>query len=364
MMKLKQLLLLTTPLLMTGLAHAGTFKAFDARSAAMGGTGVASAQIVSAPFYNPAMLAAQHKEEDFTLLLGGGINAQDDDNLFKHLSNFVDAVNASDTTAITNEAALAGAARPASLQVNNFLVLGWAGETWAMAYASSGSLKASVDFIDSGATSSLNLVGIKSSETSLSFARNFGDGDFSVGLTPKSVKVSSYVANSELASSNGDISTIVDSLTATSTDQGSDFNLDAGMVYHISDELKVGAVMQNVLSKSYTQGTQKFNFEPTIRAGVAYVADVVTLAFDYDITTNAPVIGGGEKTQYMAAGVEVDLLDSIQLRAGYNKNMAVENSQPTLSAGFGFNLIAMQFDLTAMKNNDATSVFLQLGARF
>ena len=362
-MKLKQLLLLTPPLFMTGLAHAGTFKAFDARSAAMGGTGVASAQIVSAPFYNPAMLAAQHKEEDFALLFGGGINAQDDDNLFKHLSNFVDAVNAGDITATANEAALAGAARPASLQVNTFLVLGWSSETWAMAYASSNSRKASIDFIENGASSRLDLASIKTSETSISLARNFGDGDFSVGITPKSVEVSSSVVNVD-ANLNDNFTEIVDSLINADKSQGSDFNLDAGMVYHLSDEIKVGAVVQNIFSRSYTEGTQKFNLEPTIRAGAAFVADELTLAFDYDITTNAPVIAGGEKTQYMAAGAEFDLFDSIQLRAGYNKNMAVANSQPTISAGFGFNLLAMQLDLTAMKNNDATSFILQLGARF
>jgi hypothetical protein len=358
-MKLKHALLLATPLLTSATAYAGTFKAFDARSAAMGGTGVASAQIVSAPFYNPAMLASQRDEENFSLLVGAGVSAQDDDNLLQHLDNFANSTG----TTQDNEAAAAGAANPASIQVNTFFSGGWASKNWSMALASTGSIKVDVDFEAKtpSLTSKLHLSGVQSKETGLAIATTLGG--FAVGITPKSIKLDAYSTSVD-ATGNSDINNIVDSLTETTVASGSLFTFDVGVVYPLSDNLKVGATMQNVLEKSYSGNGKTFKVNRSTRAGIAYTGDIITLAADYDLTKSDPVISGGEQTQYMALGAEVDLLDSLQLRAGYNKNMAVSSSKPTTTLGLGFNLLVLQLDLTAMKNNDNTSVFLQLGARW
>ena len=48
---------------------AAPFGSFDARSVGMGGAGVAAGTIGNAAFFNPAMLAAQRAEDDFSLLL-------------------------------------------------------------------------------------------------------------------------------------------------------------------------------------------------------------------------------------------------------------------------------------------------------
>ena len=347
--------------------NAGTFTAFDARSAAMGGTGVASAQISSAPAYNPAMLAAQHAEEDFSILVGAGISVQDDDDLFVHLSNFSEAINADvpDVATADSESDLASAAKPASLQVNAYSLLGWSGTTWSMAIASTSSVQADISFNKDGAngvSSTLDLAGAELEETGLSFARKFGK--YSVGLTPKTVDVSSYYSSTGLASSNGDMDSITDSLKASEKDHGSMMNLDIGVVYHVYENLKVGAVHQNLVSKTYTRGPKTFSLTPTTRIGAAYTGDIITFAADYDLVKKKPLIDGGDYTQFMAAGVELDLLDTLQLRAGYNKNMAVASSTPTISAGVGINILTLQLDVTAMQNNSATSVFLQLGLRW
>lgn len=364
-MKLKPIFLITTigsSLALSSItATAGTFKAFDARSAAMGGTGVASAQIASAPFYNPAMLSAQREEEDFSFLAGAGVSAQDDDNLLQHLSDFADAVNASNTTLANSEAAAAGAAKPASIQVNSYFSGGWANKKWTMAVASSGSIKADVNFNDAGINSTLDLNGLQTKETAFSVARSFGD--FAVGITPKLIKLDAY-SIAVNASSNSSIANIVDSLTNSNVASGSLFTFDAGIVYSLTDNIKVGATMQNLIEKSYSGGGRTFNINSSTRAGIAYTGDIITLAADYDLTKSDPAISGGDPTQFMALGAEIDLLDSLQLRAGYNKNMAVSGSAPTTTVGLGFNLLAMQLDLTAIKNNQNTSVFLQLGVRW
>ena len=61
LMKIKQLIATSTLAALSSTALAVPFSVYDARSAGMGGTGVASAHISSAPFYNPAMLAAQRE---------------------------------------------------------------------------------------------------------------------------------------------------------------------------------------------------------------------------------------------------------------------------------------------------------------
>ena len=369
-MKLKPIFLITTigsSLALSSItATAGTFKAFDARSAAMGGTGVASAQISSAPFYNPAMLAAQREEEDFSFLVGAGISAQDDDNLLQHLNDFADAI-ASNTILANSEAAAAGAAKPASIQVNSYFSGGWASKNWSMALASTGSIKADIDFTysgpgDSGASSTLDLNGLQTKETGLSIARSLGD--FAVGITPKLIKLDAYSIANISAQSNSNISNIVDTLTNANVASGSLFTFDVGLVYPLSDNLKVGATMQNIIEKSYSGGGRTFKINRATRAGIAYTGDIITLAADYDLTKSDPAISGGDPTQYMALGAEIDLLDSLQLRAGYNKNVAVSGSAPTTTVGLGFNLLALQLDLTAIQNNKNTSVFLQLGARW
>lgn len=73
---------------------AAPFAVNDARSAGMRGTGVASAHISSAPFYNSAMLAAQREEEDFSLLLAANVAAQDNDDLLDNIAAFNNAVDA------------------------------------------------------------------------------------------------------------------------------------------------------------------------------------------------------------------------------------------------------------------------------
>lgn len=363
-MKIKQLIVTSTLTALSSTAIAAPFAVFDARSAGMGGTGVASAHISSAPFYNPAMLAAQREEEDFALLLGGGVSAQDNNKLLDDIEAYNDAVDIGNTTAY--EAAIDSAVgKKLTVQANTFLALGFAGDTWSMAASGNGYVQASVGTTKAGAqgiNSTVDFTGVEVTETGFSLARKFGN--LSIGLTPKVQSVTSYDATA-LLSNNDDLGDIIDTATTNGKDHGTTTNLDVGLVYKLTENWKIGGVLRNALSEDYTtQASNKITLDPQTRAGIAYTGDTITFAVDYDIAKNDPVIAGGEETQYLNAGVELDLADFFQLRAGMSTNTANSAAEEIYSVGVGFTIVAVQLDIAAVGNDNSVSAFVQVGARW
>ena len=367
-MKIKQLLLTSTLTILTSTVMAAPFSVYDARSAGMGGTGVASAHISSAPFYNPAMLAAQREEEDFSLLLGAGVSAQDNNKLIDDLEAFDAAYTVSDAAA-AQTAILAASGKRLSISGSGFLAAGFAGETWSMAISTNGYVSANVGVTaDASAppvsylNSDLNFTGVEVSELGFSLARKFGD--LSIGITPKTQDVTSY-DSSVLIANNSDLADIIDTVTTNGKEHGSTPNLDVGLVYKLTDNWKIGAVMRNALSEDYTTSlSNKITLESQTRAGIAYTGDVVTLAVDYDLVKNDPIVTGTEETQYLNAGVELDLIDFFQLRAGMSTNTANSAAEETYSVGLGFTILAAQLDIAAVGNDNSVSGFVQLGIRW
>lgn len=364
-MKIKQLIVTSTLAALSSTALSAPFAVYDARSAGMGGTGVASAHISSAPFYNPAMLAAQREEEDFALLLGVGVAAQDNNKLLDDIEAYNNAVDTLDVTAY--EAAIdAAVGKNLTIQANNFLALGFSGETWSMAGSNNAYVQANIGTTKAGTQgidSTVDFTAVEVSETGFSLARKFGN--LSVGVTPKSQSITSYDADAFLRN-NDDLGDIIDTSTTTGkTDHGSTINLDVGAVYKLTENWKAGAVMRNALSKDYTTAaSKKVALDRQTRAGIAYTGDTITFAVDYDLAKNNPIIAGGEETQYLNAGVELDLADFFQLRAGMSTNTANSAAENVYSLGLGFNILAAQLDIAAVGNDNSVSAFVQLGMRW
>jgi hypothetical protein len=88
---------------------------------------------------------------------------------------------------------------------------------------------------------------------------------------------------------------------------------------------------------------------PQVRAGIAYSAwGWVNLAADLDLTENEPV-AFEDATQFASLGAEVDLLNFLQLRAGYRTNLA-SSGQNVISGGLGvspFSLFHMDLGVYA-----------------
>lgn len=87
---------------LAGTAAATPFAPFDVRASGMGGTGVASAKAASAALFNPAMLSAQVEGDKFQFVLGAGVQAADEDEMFDQVDTIqttIDALSNSITTA-------------------------------------------------------------------------------------------------------------------------------------------------------------------------------------------------------------------------------------------------------------------------
>jgi F plasmid transfer operon, TraF, protein len=64
---------------------------FEGRSLGMGGVSVATADLATAAWANPAMLTNQRPSDDFSLLIGIGAMLRDDDDLITDIRDFQDA---------------------------------------------------------------------------------------------------------------------------------------------------------------------------------------------------------------------------------------------------------------------------------
>ncbi|MFP3874623.1 MAG: conjugal transfer protein TraF, partial [Thiohalophilus sp.] len=130
---------------------------------------------------------------------------------------------------------------------------------------------------------------------------------------------------------------------------------------------QAGVVMRNIREQTYTTSDyQTVKIEPQTRAGLAYNGDVITVAVDYDLQENDPLVAGADKTRMLAAGLEFDVFSTLKLRAGYTKNTA-EVSGPDddlLSAGLGLNILGLQVDAAVMGNDNNLSGFVQAGVQF
>jgi hypothetical protein len=86
-----------------------------------------------------------------------------------------------------------------------------------------------------------------------------------------------------------------------------------------------------------------------------------------DLTENEPVSFEG-KTQMAAVGIELNAFDLLQVRAGFQRNLAANSTedQDTYSAGVGFSPFGLHVDVAAMTNSNENDlgVYAEIGLRF
>lgn len=207
-------------------------------------------------------------------------------------------------------------------------------------------------------TSTANLRGAVISEVGISLAHKFESlGGLSIGITPKSIKVDTF--DSAIG-----IDTVVD------IDNGrksySDTNIDVGLAMKLTENIKVGLVAKNIISKEYkTILNNTVKLEPQYRAGVAYQNDWVLLSADLDLTENEG-FGFESKSKNAAIGVELDLWDTLQFRAGYSQNLSNDTAADDgiASVGIGISPFGVHIDLAVASNDSGIQGGFQLGFKF
>lgn len=348
----------------------------DARSAAMGSTGVAS-DPRNAVYFNPALLATEYEQYSWYAFLPAYHEVTSDpDNLDSGLNNFLSAANdlfndSSEANRQKAATALAALENKAYRERNaKTILLGVPGTNLSGAFYITRyqvfTAKPVIDnndytdTIDGNNNSVIDYRGIEISEMGFSSALPFYSrwlGDYKLGATLKlqimdGMAYSEDVVLSELKlKSQGKI------------DKASTFNFDFG----ISKEVgvwKFGLAAHNIIKQSVNLGDsgESFTIEPLVRAGVAYRSRKTYFEVDADLM-ESPQFGVEAKSQFVSAGWEYSLLPWLFLRAGAQQDLG-ESNLSTFSYGLGVNLFGFQLDGAATTNAEEEGMYAQLTLKF
>ena len=401
-------------LLFSGLMLAGMTSAYalpygfsDARSVAMGNTSVATGGVTTAAFSNPAMLMVNETDDTFALHIGagavfiedGGITDDIDD--FQAVQEQFDALSKTDTSA-GNLQALTDSINAQSQIINNLdgdsllgraspnVALIYGGDNFSVAVTAEGNAYASgavdvvsplptnltptdiqTDITNNGGTlaldpdAQLDAIGVITQEIGVSIASNFSllGMDVSVGVRPKVISAEAISLSENI--SDFDTEDIIDD---SSKDLGSFTTLDAGIAIGVTESIRVGVVAKNLISETLTvidtnSIPREIDFDTQLRVGVSYNTSFMTVAADMDLTETDPVLVE-DANKMLALGVELNAFDFVQLRAGYQTNLASGASADDLiSAGIGL-WLGFNLDIAAVVSEDSVGAFVQTGFRF
>ncbi|MDH5386926.1 MAG: conjugal transfer protein TraF [Gammaproteobacteria bacterium] len=358
--------------------------AYEARSLGMGNIGVATADIATAPFANPAMLSFQKDDDDFSLLVGLGGYFNDNDGMIENIDRFQSAESANDTNTMLWEAQQLDG-KVIAPELSTVLAIGFSGETYSM------SVSARTDVIVAGGVTNvatdvaqvvdpafdiLNIVGAKTTEVGFSISRDFEfmDRKVSIGVTPKMVSVEAVGYVESVITANTGLSDLVDNAVQ---DLGSFTTFDIGAVMAVTENIQVGLVAKNMITEDMSflttsGGTADLSFDTQLKIGVAYASNFLTIGADLDLIENDSVLSGGAfsglKRQNLSMGLEVDFFDFLQLRLGMIKNIAGELSgddkKVITTAGIGL-WLGFNLDIAVMAGaGDSLGAFVQTGFKF
>ncbi len=216
----------------------------------------------------------------------------------------------------------------------------------------------------------LNLEGVIATEYGLSLAKKFWwfDRKVSIGIKPKMVDLQAFTYRESIRTIDG-LDSVFDQ--GKKSDLGTFTSFDLGAAIDLSDSFRLGLNIRNLLTDEFELGGQTLNFDTNARIGVAYYNRYLTLAVDYDLTENKPLLANevfdGLNTQYLAVGAEFNVFDFAQLRIGARKNVASgisDSAKDTaLTAGIGF-WLGFNLDVAATFTDNSVGAFLQTGFRF
>lgn len=334
----------------TSLASSAASYAPDGRSNAMGNVGVATADYLAAPLYNPALVAVFHESDDVGILLPAiGANVKDADSSLETISDLQD----------TADNLNSGSSQADLDQMNQYLddlegdkpVNVTAGVAFAVAIPSNvisvnifgrGYVEAiaNVDVAENKGNNYVEvekryrdtnviITGFGYSEFGVALAKQYtiyGES-FSFGVTPKYQILQTY----------SDI-TNVDDFDVELEDADSEvtaFNFDLGAVW-IKNDFRTALAVKDVLSQEIqsTKTNMTYELNPQVTLGLAYAAEYFTFGVDVDLTEQTRYVELEDNTQFARVGVEFNAWHWAQLRAGYEHDIQ-GTMEDSLTAGIG-----------------------------
>jgi hypothetical protein len=322
----------------------------DATGNAMGNTGVASADYLTAPFYNPALGADFKANDDLAILIPAvSVSARDtSDSLttiddlqtsiekyensgsnseeqLNKIDGYLNQLDGNQPLAVTAGLGLA-IALPAKAVSSNLFARGYAEIIAATNIASDDGS------VDRYKNSNVDMRAFDYVEVGLSFAKEFtiSEEQFSFGITPKYQKMATYAQRVTVA--DFDISNYDESEITKNA-----FNLDLGAMWY-KDDFRAGLAVKDLLSQDIEargdglNDTYKLDTQVTI--GLAYASEYFTAAIDADLTKQTRFQNQNDDTQFVRFGIEGNAWDWAKLRAGYERDLQ-NTLDSSITAGIG-----------------------------
>jgi len=326
----------------------------DSRGNGMGNTGVASADYLVAPFYNPALTALFRESDDFGVLIPAvGITARDSDETLEEIDDLQDTIERFETSPTQDNAdqlnthldnldgnkplTVTAAVGIAVAIPNSSVAINFFGRGYVEVIAETDVADTDTSISDSNQAtikryqeSNVDLVAFGYSEYGISFAKNWviGGQDIALGISPKYQEIRTYSYN--VSVENFDI----DDYDQSETNEKA-FNLDLGAVWY-QDEWRVAFAVKDLFKQEIDTLNKAYTYELTPQAtlGFAYSTRFFTTALDADLTKQTRFTTLDDDTQFVRLGIEGNAWDWLQLRAGYQIDM--ENTLDNMvTAGLG-----------------------------
>ncbi|HAS25470.1 MULTISPECIES: conjugal transfer protein TraF [Vibrio] len=339
--------------------------AIEARGDAMGGVGVVSANFLTAPFYNPALVAIYRRNDDMGMItpsFGGSYN--DPDDMKSNIDAVLDASGSDITDGLKkldgNQANFDLGGVVAFALPNQFVAANIFGKAYTESFVTPDVYTAGSD-TDNLQRSAVEAVSIGVAEVGISLAKyqTFMGQHLSFGISPKLQRI--YTYNYVASVNDYDLSDVRENGDGDTT-----FNVDAGALWFFGP-FRVGFAATNLISRDIETkdstkeivpghsvgGKYAYKLEPVYTVGAGIVSDYFTLSVDYDLNEAEKFTSFADNEQMIRVGTEVDLLRQLKLRGGYYKNLAYSDSEGTVTAGIGISpLNLFQLDLSANYTNE------------
>jgi len=384
-----------------------------ARSFAMGGTGAATALPGSASFHNPALLAMPQSDgHDGFALIFPSVSARvaDDRNVTSQVDDIQNEIDRFNSAVSSNNTA--AAQQSAQTLINQLtalnhdtmrgdlgtgLALAVPGRSLAFSVFADASLRATaranissadINYLDQVANgsaaqiinkgnitsgyqfqSSGTVVAAAIAETGVSLARAFDHqgNTLTVGISPKLVQIRTFDYTRTVADFNQS-----DFHASQYETTDNKLNLDLGTAYRFgqAQQWTAGLSVKNLVPMKVSSVTgRELKIDPKVTAGIANSSGWHTVTLDVDLTPTK-AFGFDDKTQWIALGAEANVLDTLQLRAGFRHNIA--NTGPDygvhedneLTAGFGLSPFGFNIEASGMISPSDRGAALELAFNF
>ncbi|WP_087022558.1 conjugal transfer protein TraF [Thaumasiovibrio subtropicus] len=346
---------------------AASAAATDSRTFGMAEAGVATADYLSAPFYNPALVSVVSRRDDVGILVPAiTLQVSDSDQFLDDVDDFSDAVDAADNTAAVavlrevdgktlNAKVNIGVAvaMPKTIIPTNFFIHNYT-DVIGIPNVSSADL---AGFDPTNVRSSATILAVNVMDVGMAMAKpvSIGGRSYLVGFAPKFQRVTTYNFTDSL--DDFDPQDFDDPQYET---EETTFNVDFGVAY-VEGPYRMGFAIKNLIPNDYeTAATnpaftelngRKFTYkiEPRLTTGFGFVSKFYTLGVDVDLMKSKRFASDlfEAETQFASVGMEFDAFRQAQVRAGVKHDLQ-GNIDTVFTAGLGLSPFGIvNFDLGA-----------------